>query len=58
VALSIWEDDPFLPITVSATIQGFGQRRNGKTDSPNSLVWWKSHGGYYRLRYDWRMVTG
>lgn len=56
--ISIWEDDLFLPITVSATIQGFGHRWNGKTDSPNFLVWWKGHGGHYRLRYDWRMVTG
>jgi hypothetical protein len=51
-----WEDDEFIPVTVSCTHAGINARwANGATDSPEGYIWWKGHGGHYEMYYDWRL---
>jgi hypothetical protein len=50
-----WEDDIFPPITVGFTVP-WGYTFGERTDSPNNKVWWKAHGGHYRLYFDWQLL--
>ena len=56
VIVQWWQDDVFIPITVATTrmhqFHQFGNNNNS-ADSANQVVWWKGHGGHYKLEFDW-----
>jgi hypothetical protein len=52
----IWEDDYFLPVTVSTQVPSLDARWAGKTESPEDWIHWTGHGGEYQLWYDWCMT--
>jgi hypothetical protein len=54
-----WEDDVFVPITVATTrIHQFHRYVNNTSDdSANKTVWWKGHGGHYKLEFDWLVLA-
>jgi hypothetical protein len=58
VIVQWWEDDVFVPITVATTrLHQFHQYVNNTSkDSANQVVWWKGHGGHYRLEFDWIVI--
>ncbi len=53
--VSVWEDDVFIPLTLSQTLP-FPMPAWGSTTSPVVQLGWKGHGGHYRVRFDWEMV--
>jgi len=55
-----WEDDEFVPITVAVKRNNQFSRfiNESSFDSSNKVVWWKGHGGHYKLKFDWQMVGG
>lgn len=53
---SWWEDDEFPPVTLRCNHAGINARwAGGATTSPEGRAWWKAHGGYYEMFYDWRL---
>ena len=52
---AIWEDDVFTAVTVSQQLP-LSMPAWGKPHSPKGYVWWKGHGGHYKVWYDWEMV--
>jgi hypothetical protein len=52
---AIWEDDVFSAVTVAQTL-AVPMPTWGKANSPQGYVWWKGHGGHYKVWYDWEMV--
>jgi hypothetical protein len=60
VFMDWWEDDEFVPITVSTKRKNQFSRFVHETsfDSTNKVVWWKGHGGFYKLKFDWAVVGG
>lgn len=52
---AIWEDDVFSAVTVAQSL-AVPMPTWGKANSPQGYVWWKGHGGHYKVWYDWEMV--
>lgn len=58
ILTAIWNDDFFIPAILTANIAGFNSLfAGGKKDSPEGTVHYRGHGGYYRVRYDWRLFA-
>lgn len=53
--VSIWEDDTFVPLTLAQTLP-FPMPPWGQATSPKAHLWWKGHGGHYKLWFDWEMA--
>lgn len=52
----VWNDDLFVPITVSMQIPGPGALfDNGAYDSPETWCWVKGHDGHYEYWVDWKV---
>ena len=52
---SIWEDDVFSAVTVAQQL-AIPMPAWGVPHSPQGWVWWKGHGGHYKVWYDWEMI--
>lgn len=49
----IWEDDAFKPATLRVDIPSLSA--GDMTDTPESLITYRGHGGEYQVTYDWRI---